>query len=66
MNIFGVFRHFLGFMWLFTTDGFYSVVKKDCLPDEVLVRTRQKIDLVRLLVFLDLNRNSIETNSQSD
>jgi hypothetical protein len=42
-------------MWLFTTEGFYRVVKKDCLPDEVLVRTRQKLDLVRVLDFAALS-----------
>jgi hypothetical protein len=53
------------FMWLFSKTGFYSVVKKDCKPDEVLVRTRQKIDLVRLLNYLGIRRK-IKTNFQSD
>lgn len=35
-------------MWVFTVEGFYSVVKKDCAEDEVLVRSRQRADLVRL------------------
>ena len=35
-------------MWIFTKHGFYSVVKKDCGEDELLVRSRQKADLLRL------------------
>jgi hypothetical protein len=35
-------------MWIFTRDGFYSAVHKDCKEDEVLVRSRQKADLLAL------------------
>jgi hypothetical protein len=41
-------------MWVFTKDGFYSVVQKDCRPDEVLVRSRQRADLVKLSMKLGL------------
>jgi hypothetical protein len=34
-------------MWLFTTDGFLSIVSKDCRPDQVMVRARVKADLKR-------------------
>jgi len=36
-------------MWLFTTDGFYSVVHdKYCKPDELMVRARKREDLENL------------------
>lgn len=35
-------------MWVFTKEGFFSVVQKDCEADEVLVRSRQKRDLIGL------------------
>ena len=35
-------------MWVFTRQGFYSVVQKNCGEDEALVRSRQKSDLVAL------------------
>ncbi len=34
-------------MWLFTTDGFFSVVSKGCRPDQLMVRARVKADLKR-------------------
>jgi hypothetical protein len=34
-------------MWLFTVDGFLSIVNKDCGPDELLVRARVKGDIER-------------------
>lgn len=37
-------------MWIFTKDGFFSVVKDDyCEDGEVMVRVRARIDLERLL-----------------
>jgi hypothetical protein len=41
-------------MWLITKDGFFSVVHKDCAPDEVLVRARVKKDLVALAGTIDV------------
>ncbi|MBW1998606.1 MAG: hypothetical protein JRJ29_11650 [Deltaproteobacteria bacterium] len=36
-------------MWVFTRDGFYSVVHdRYCQPDELMVRSRDKRDLMRL------------------
>jgi hypothetical protein len=35
-------------MWIFTRDGYYSAVHKDCKGDEVLVRSRQRGDLLAL------------------
>ena len=35
-------------MWIFTREGYFSTVQKDCGADEVLVRSRQRCDLVRL------------------
>jgi hypothetical protein len=34
-------------MWLFTTDGFLSIVFKGCRPDQVMVRARVEADLKR-------------------
>ncbi len=34
-------------MWLFTTDGFLSIVYKGCRSDQVMVRARVKADLKR-------------------
>jgi hypothetical protein len=34
-------------MWLFTTDGFMSVVSKDCEPHQLLVRARVRGDIER-------------------
>jgi hypothetical protein len=34
-------------MWLFTTDGFLSVVSKGCRSDQLMVRARVKADLKR-------------------
>jgi hypothetical protein len=34
-------------MWLFTTDGFFSVVSKGCRKDQLMVRARVKVDLQR-------------------
>lgn len=36
-------------MWLFTKDGFYSIVHKDCEKDELTVRARVKKDLEKML-----------------
>lgn len=36
-------------MWVFTQDGYFSAVKNGyCMNDEVMVRSREKDDLVRL------------------
>jgi hypothetical protein len=42
-------------MWVFTLDGFYSVVQQAefCSPDEVVVRTRVREDLERVLAQLE-------------
>lgn len=34
-------------MWIFTTDGFFSVVSKGCRPDQLMVRARVRADLKR-------------------
>jgi len=37
-------------MWIFTTDGFFSIVhNKHCADDELSVRARSKNDLLRFL-----------------
>ena len=42
-------------MWVFTLDGFYSVVQQRefCSPDEVVVRSRVREDLDRMLARLE-------------
>jgi hypothetical protein len=42
-------------MWVFTLDGFYSVVQQSefCSPDEVVVRSRVREDLERMLARLE-------------
>lgn len=35
-------------MWIFLSDAFFSVVHKDCKPDEVIVRARRKGDIERV------------------
>ena len=48
-------------MWIFTRDGYFSGVQKDCGADEVLVRSRQRCDLVRLGEKLGLKLRIRET-----
>jgi|WetSurMetagenome_2_1015567.scaffolds.fasta_scaffold688626_2 hypothetical protein len=40
-------------MWIFTEIGYFSVVKKSCQDDEVIVRARVREDLVRLKIRAD-------------
>jgi hypothetical protein len=42
-------------MWVFTVDGFYSVFQQTefCSPDEVVVRSRVREDLERMLARLE-------------
>jgi hypothetical protein len=43
-------------MWIFTTDGFFSAVENRYQPDFILVRSRWKKDLERLLRYLSPSR----------
>lgn len=52
-------------MWVFTRDGFFSVVKKGCETDEVMVRARQKSDLVELGTRLNFTL-CIQTDTGTD
>jgi hypothetical protein len=36
-------------MWLVTKEGLFSIVHKDCKQDEVMVRSRVRVDLENLL-----------------
>jgi len=39
-------------MWIYTTDGFYSVVHdRYCEPDELMIRARKREDLERLNAY---------------
>jgi len=55
-------------MWIFTRDGFYSVVQdRFCKPSQVVVRARNKKDLERLIKKLDLPKEpNILTFDHSD
>lgn len=35
-------------MWIFLNNAFLSIVRKDCGPDELLVRARRRVDIVRV------------------
>ena len=42
-------------MWVFTKDGFYSIVSKDCQPNEVQIKTRSELDLHNLCNKLNIS-----------
>ena len=47
-------------MWLFTTDGYYSIVQDDyCQSDEVVIRVRIEEDLKKLLDEMQLDTQII-------
>ena len=48
-------------MWIFTKDGYFSAVQKDCKADEILIRSRQKSDLIMLGKKLGIKLRIIET-----
>ncbi|BAH77620.1 hypothetical protein [Solidesulfovibrio magneticus] len=48
-------------MWIFTTDGFFSIVKsRHCSEDELAVRAQSRADLERLLGKLGARAEIIE------
>ena len=53
-------------MWLFLPFGFFSVVFKDCAPASVLVRTRAREDLDRLIERLDVGGIQIKHTPDAD
>jgi len=53
-------------MWVITTQGFYSIVRKpDDQPGQVTVRTRRRADLVRFREAVPL-ATEIETQTGTD
>ena len=49
-------------MWLYTTDGFYSIVEdRFCKPGEVMVRGRNREDIERFKQKNNLRKAIIET-----
>ena len=40
-------------MWVFSKEGFFSVVCKECHENEVLIRTKCKEDLIKMFQKLD-------------
>lgn len=54
-------------MWLFTPDGFYSVVKNDfCKLGELAVRTRSREDLIRFCKIAGINPKKIIKTPEAD
>jgi len=47
-------------MWVFSKEGFFSIVCKECDKNEVLVRTRCEEDLVRMFHKLNGSPNIIK------
>ena len=45
-------------MWLMLSDCFLSVVRKDCKPDELLVRARRKGDIEKVFPSAEVTRNT--------
>ncbi len=41
-------------MWIFTQEGFFSVVCKECSENEVLIRTKCKEDLIKMFHKLNV------------
>lgn len=46
-------------MWVFTTDGFYSVVRHKEFTDRVVVRSRRRKHLERLCTFMGLDADHV-------
>ena len=54
-------------MWLFTRDGFFSAIQDNyCKTSEVIVRTRVKRDLLRLLIKIGRSDDNIITLPNAD
>jgi len=47
-------------MWLFTKQGFFSVVSKDFSKDEILIKTRSKNDLINLCQKLKIDTEKVQ------
>jgi hypothetical protein len=47
-------------MWVFSKEGFFSIVCKECDKNEVLVRTRSEEDLLRMFHKLNDRPNIIK------
>jgi hypothetical protein len=52
-------------MWVFTKDGFFAAVFKDCEKDEVMIKAKSNTDLQALLKKIG-NDNAIHETSESD
>ena len=46
-------------MWIFTPDGFYSVVQDKINKDQMWIRTRDREDLVRLITKYNISASPI-------
>ena len=53
-------------MWHIDSNGMFSIVKKDCQSNELLVRSRLKEDLERLAEKLSIPETAIRTSANTD
>lgn len=53
-------------MWHIDQNGAYSIVKKDCDPDELLVRARVYDDLKKLSEKLNIEETAISETPRAD
>lgn len=53
-------------MWIFTKDGFFSAVEKECSSQELMVRSRTREDSENLCLALGMDKSSIQESMQSD
>ena len=49
-------------MWVFTKDGFFTAVFKECRKDEIMIRAKSKSDLRAMLKKIDQDRPVQETS----
>jgi len=47
-------------MWIFMNDAYFSIVHKDCAPDELLVRARRKGDIERVFKVKSSDVTSVD------
>lgn len=52
-------------MWVFTRHGFFSAVHKNCAQDELVIRSRVKEDLAKMLTAI-ANKTPIVTGAGTD
>ncbi|MBF0225394.1 MAG: hypothetical protein HQK76_08065 [Desulfobacterales bacterium] len=51
-------------MWIFNKDGFFSIVRKNCKFDEIMVQARSKEDLISLSHKIGVESEIIEAKKE--